>query len=160
MPLPVAQEPSSADRASTKIRIENPVSIPTKSQVCITGTSKQHGIHVVQPFDSLHEHHCLPLAKTIVLIELDVPFKVLVANLGTTTQWLVKNQVFDNTRHHSLAIFLTKIPVSDVFVLQDPQEEKKTPSTSAALLNLTLEGSEQTEPPRRNICEIMRTGGT
>lgn len=148
VPLPAAQEPTNTSPVSTKFRVANSLAVPPESQVWVSRVSKHHGIRVVQPSESLYNQRQLAVANGVVSIVPDVPFKVLVANFGKTTQWLVKHQTLGSVLPHPMALVPTRIPISDVLGVQDPKEGEEQPANSedtARATDADTSGLERTE---------------
>ncbi|CAN8069907.1 unnamed protein product [Agarophyton chilense] len=122
VPLPAAQEPRPYNRESNKLRVAASLCVPPESQMMVKVTSRQHGSRVLQPLSSLYDRHSLAIANGIVHVEPNHPFHVLIANLGTVPQYLVKNQVIGSVMPHPIAMVPTKLTAGDVLGLVHSKE--------------------------------------
>lgn len=68
----------------------------------------------------------LAIANGVVSINPDVPFQVLVANIGKITQWLVKNQVLGSVLLHPWVVVQRKRPVATVLGVENSKEGDNT----------------------------------
>lgn len=87
--------------------------------------SCQHGLLVLQPLPSLYETYQLTIASGLGQGEPEAPFLVLVANLGTSANNLVKNQLIRSPTPHWLAIVPTKVMATDVLGIVTSEKDVK-----------------------------------
>ncbi|CAN8076686.1 unnamed protein product [Agarophyton chilense] len=122
VPLPAAQEAGPDTREFDKLRVAASLCVLSESQMMVKVTSRQHGLRVLQPLSSLYERHSLAIANGIVHEKLNQPFHVLIANVGTVPQYLVKNQVIGCVMPHPIAMVPTKLTAADVLGLVHSKE--------------------------------------
>ena len=96
-------------------------------QTSFSVTTQRHGTMIVQPSDELYAKHSVVATNGIVHVEPNIPFRILVANFGTTPKRLVKNQVLGELLPHPTLVVPTHVKFAEVLGLVNSDPEKTRP---------------------------------
>lgn len=75
--------------------------------------AREHGLRVVEPLPLLYQQYQLTVTNGQVHVTPDTTFRIMVANLGKTPQYLEKKEVIGSLTPHPLAMLCTKLTVAD-----------------------------------------------
>ena len=100
------------------------VGLSPETQKSVTVTTKRHVLAVIQPNDDLYHRESISATNGVVQVELDKPFRVLVANFGRKLRSLAKNQFIGTLLPHPTAILPTRMSFEDFVGLVKYAEEK------------------------------------
>ena len=121
-PLPKEQEyRKDSGRTSPSIRVEKATTLAPGTQTFVSCVSQRHGTMIIEPIERLYENHLLAPTNGVVHVEPNRPFRILIANFGSTPKRLCKNQVVGNLLPHPPVIVPTHLQLAHVLGLEEPQ---------------------------------------
>ena len=131
-PLPASQDFVPAKgRVSPQAKSAEGRILAPHTHTWVRVTSACQGLRVIQPSDRLLATSSITVANGVVHVEPNIPFRVLIANMGAVPYRLSKNQVVATLLPHPTAIIPTEVTLAEVLGIEEPEGDKEPTGVSS-----------------------------